>query len=177
MRRLGGAWIAGLLALTGALSGCGVIQEMINDEPRSAEPTTTVTAATFKRPLEMRSVAEVSQKPCATGALAGDDGSCYRLAGETLTIERVKDLQMQPDANSGGFIVLLTLYPEDAKAFGDLTTKLSKEQTPRNQLAVVVDEKVVTAPAVMSPITGGEVQITGSFDRNGAEQLVKRLTG
>lgn len=178
MRRLGVAWIAGLLALTGALSGCGAVRELLNgDEPGSAEPTAAATSATFRQPLELRGVAEVSPKPCATGTLAADDGTCYRLAEETLTVERVKNLETQVDSSSGGYLVLLTLYPDDAKAFGELTRKLSQEETPRNQLAVVVDGKVVTAPAVMSPITGGEVQIVGNFDRAAADQLVKRLTG
>lgn len=178
MRRLGVAWIAGLLALTGALSGCGAVRELINgDEPGSAEPTATATSATFRQPLELRAVTEAGSPPCATGMLAAGDGACYRVAEETLTIERAKDIRTQLDPNAGGFVVLLTLYPEDAKAFGELTRKLSQEEPPRNQLAVIVDEKVVTAPTVMSPITGGEVQIVGNFDRAAADQLVKRLTG
>lgn len=178
MRRLV-SWIAGVLILAVALSGCGIVDrldELVGGDGE-AEPTSSVGPVTLKQPLQIRPVTEVSAQPCASGTLSGTDTACYRLAEETLTIERVKDLDSGVPEGSTDFAIMLTLYPDDAKAFGELTGRLAKEQTPRNQLAVVVGDKVVTAPAVMDAITGGQVQIAGNFTKADAEKLVQQLTG
>lgn len=177
MRRLV-TWIAGVLVLAGVLGSCGIgpgLRELLgeDDEPK---PTSTVTPATFGQPLQLRPVTEIAPAPCASGMVGDAEGAqCYRLAEETLTIERVKDLKTIPPKENPQFAVQLTMYPDDAKAFGELTGRLAKEQTPRNQIAIVVDGKVVTAPAVMGAITGGEIQITGNFSRPDAEKLVEQL--
>jgi preprotein translocase subunit SecD len=52
------------------------------------------------------------------------------------------------------------------------------ELTKRNvqkQIAVVLDNKVVTAPTVQTELTNGEAIITGSKDIKDAQQLAKRL--
>jgi hypothetical protein len=176
MRRLV-TWIAGVLVLAGVLSSCGIgpgLRELFgDDEPK---PTSTVTPATFGQPLQLRPVAEIAPAPCASGMVGDADGAqCYRLADETLTIERVKDIKTVYPKENPDFAVQLTLYPDDAKAFGELTGRLAKEQTPRNQIAIVVDGKVVTAPAVMEAITGGEIQLAGNFSRTDADKLVEQL--
>jgi hypothetical protein len=179
MRRLV-SWIVSVLILSSVLGSCGIgpgLRELFGDDD-DPKPTSTVTPATFGQPLQLRPVTEIAQPPCASGLVAGadaDEASCYRLADETLTIERVKDLEIVYPKENPEFAVQLTLYPDDAKAFGELTGRLAKEQSPKNQIAVVVDGKVVTAPAVMEAITGGDIQITGNFSRPDAEKLIEQL--
>jgi hypothetical protein len=177
MRRLV-TWIAGVVVLAGVLSSCGIgpgLRELFGDD-NDPKPTSTVTPATFSQPLQLRPVTETAPPPCTSGMVGDADGAqCYRLAEETLAIERVKDVKTEIPQGGTDFAVQLRLYPDDAKAFGELTGRLAKEQTPRNQIAIVVDGKVVTAPAVMEAITGGEIQIAGNFSRTDADKLVEQL--
>jgi preprotein translocase subunit SecD len=177
MRRLVG-WIAGVLIFTSALGGCAIVDRLDKLGEGDSKPTATAAAATLSEPLQLRQVTALTPPPCASGQL-GNTGAteCYKLAEESLNIVRVKDIKSGLAKGSTDFGVVVTLYPDDAKAFGELTGRLAKEQPPRNQVAVVVDDKVVTAPAVMEAITGGEIQIVGSFTKKSAEDLVKQLTG
>jgi preprotein translocase subunit SecD len=68
-----------------------------------------------------------------------------------------------------------------AKAFGDLTTKMynqyGKTQSPLDDLAVVLDGKVISFPAInQGPIVGGSAQITGNFDQTSATNLANVLS-
>lgn len=176
MRRLV-SLVVGALVLASALGGCG-IADRLGGGNGDASPSSAVGPAKLSRPLELRAVTQQSAAPCAAGLIADTEGtSCYRLAEEKLTIDEVESIKSGPAQQGTGFVIDLTLNSDDAKAFGDLTGRLSKEQTPRNQVAVVVDGKVVTAPAVMDAITGGQVQIAGNFTKASAEKLVKQLTG
>lgn len=68
--------------------------------------------------------------------------------------------------------VTLDLEPAAARALDDLSAELAG--TGR-QLAVVLDGVVLTAPTVESRITGGQLQITGSFTEEQATALADRL--
>lgn len=54
--------------------------------------------------------------------------------------------------------------------FAELTKKNSQKQ-----LAIVLDDKIVSAPTVQTEITSGEAVITGSKNIKDAQQLAKRL--
>jgi hypothetical protein len=174
MRRLVG-WIAGVLILSSALGGCAVVDRLGGGDD---DAPTASAAGTLSEPLQLRQVTAVAPPPCDSGMLGSTKATeCYQLAEESFNIVRVKDIRSGVAEGSPDFVVMLTLYPDDAKTFGELTARLAKEQEPRNQLAVVVDDKVVTAPVIMDAITGGEVQIVGNFTQQSAADLVKQLTG
>jgi len=59
--------------------------------------------------------------------------------------------------------------------FGTATTKLYSQTSPMNQFAIVLDGKVISAPVVNEPITGGNAQITGSFTADEAQNLARVL--
>jgi preprotein translocase subunit SecD len=72
--------------------------------------------------------------------------------------------------------VNLNFKPAGATAFGNLTTKMynqyGKTQSPLDDLAVVLDGKVISFPAInQGPIVGGSAQITGNFDQSSATSL------
>jgi preprotein translocase subunit SecD len=54
---------------------------------------------------------------------------------------------------------------------------LAANTAPQNQLAIVVRGRVVTAPVVTSPITGGKVEINADFTKQDAEKLAADITG
>src|SRR5262249_50284657 len=57
-----------------------------------------------------------------------------------------------------------------ASRFATATTALVNKQ-----LAIIVDRKVISAPTVQTPITGGSGQITGSFTEQRARDLATQL--
>jgi len=68
--------------------------------------------------------------------------------------------------------------PEVSLKFDDEGTKLFAEITKRNlqkQVAIYIDNQIISAPTVQAEITNGEAVITGNFSTEEAKDLVKRL--
>jgi preprotein translocase subunit SecD len=78
-------------------------------------------------------------------------------------------------ATTGEWAVNLSLDGAGRKAFATSSTRLYGLESPRNQFAIVLDGSVVSAPAINSPITDGNAQITGSFTQNSATTLANQL--
>ena len=74
-----------------------------------------------------------------------------------------------------GWRVDFQLTDEGSKVFADVTSRLVSEPPPKNQLAIVLDRVVISAPRVQSAITGGMGQITGSFTEREAKDLATVL--
>jgi preprotein translocase subunit SecD len=74
----------------------------------------------------------------------------------------------------GRRVVSFALHPAGAQLFADYTT-----QHVREFFAIVLDGRVISAPSIQSPITGGQGQISGGgiggFARQEAEELVNVL--
>lgn len=105
-------------------------------------------------------------------AVEGDaSGVSYSLE-ETAVLEgkHISDarLAFNPDTNEP--IVNFKLDFEGAKRFGDLT-----KQNIGRALAIVLDNKVVTAPVIRSAIPGGSGEISGSFSSATANDLALLL--
>ncbi|MDR1016613.1 MAG: protein translocase subunit SecD [Coriobacteriales bacterium] len=66
------------------------------------------------------------------------------------------------------YAVNITLNGDATKAFGDATTQLAKN---KDQIAILLDKAVQSAPTVNEAITTGQVQITGNYDIDGANAL------
>ena len=69
-----------------------------------------------------------------------------------------------------GWEIQFDLTGEGADAFSEVTTRLQGRQ-----LAIVVDQEVISAPTVQSAITGGSGVITGSFTEARAKDLATQL--
>jgi preprotein translocase subunit SecD len=68
--------------------------------------------------------------------------------------------------------VTITFDDDGAETFEQLTGRLAASG---GQVALVTANEVVSAPTVMAAISGGEVQISGNFDRAAAEELAREL--
>lgn len=79
-------------------------------------------------------------------------------------------------ATGSGWVVDLSFTPSGSAKFAQVTGELAQQPQPANQFAIVVDGNVVSAPAVMSAITGGKAQITGSFSKSEAQALAAAIT-
>jgi len=76
---------------------------------------------------------------------------------------------------AGDWVVQVRLDAGAAKTFAEVTKRVSALGPPLNQLAIVLNGAVVSAPAVQEPISGGVLQITGSFTQQEAEALAASL--
>ncbi len=116
--------------------------------------------------------ASPSASPSSAPSVVPDaDGVQYLLGEPFLTIERIEGGKVEV-TNEGQWVINLSLTDDDAEVFGDWTTGHVGEQA-----ALVVDGEVLFAPSIQSPITGGEVQITGDYTRQEARDLLNRITG
>lgn len=77
---------------------------------------------------------------------------------------------------SNEFAVSLSFDSEGTKAFGEATTRLVNLEAPRNQLAIVLDGRVVSAPTIQTEILDGRAEITGNFTQESAATLANQLS-
>lgn len=87
-----------------------------------------------------------------------------RLDGSVVT-----DAGEQPDPSTGEVTVSLAMNNDGAKAWADMT-KAAYDGGNR-EVAILLDDEVVSAPRVINPITGGNTQITGNFTIDEAKDL------
>jgi preprotein translocase subunit SecD len=76
---------------------------------------------------------------------------------------------------ASGWFVSLDFNGEGATKFGALTQSVTGLAAPQNQVAIVLDGLVVSAPRINEAITGGSAQITGSFSQQEASNLANVL--
>jgi preprotein translocase subunit SecD len=76
---------------------------------------------------------------------------------------------------ASAWYVLLTFNGEGTKAFGALTARVTTLASPQNQVAIVLDGLVVSAPSINEAIPSGNAQITGSFTQLEAQDLANVL--
>jgi preprotein translocase subunit SecD len=132
------------------------------------------------RPLLIQQVVASSAGACGSasggaGVPSLDGTTCYQLvSGLTITDFEKVDVVT---SGTGSWAIRLYLLPPDAVGFERLTTRVYQESPPRNQLAIVVDGKVISSPAVQGPILGGKVQIEGDFTKDAAKHLADKLQG
>jgi preprotein translocase subunit SecD len=155
-----------------------------NDGEPAANPSTPAARTKPSDPaaVEFRRVLAAKPGTCPTPASAGtacdDKGTRYTLGKVELNGSNVSEVKAAIQENgAGGWYVGLTLDAHGAKLFEQLTAALAQQQSPANQLAIVVHGQVVAAPAVQSAIPGGKVQISGSYTRETAQQLADKIIG
>jgi preprotein translocase subunit SecD len=109
-------------------------------------------------------------------ACSNDGAFKYILAGAEVLGRQVATASAGIDPSSGGdWFVSLTFDGEGAKAFGDQTARVFPLTTPLNQVAIVLDGLVVSAPRILGVIRGGTAQITGYFTQVQAQDLANVL--
>ncbi|MET8860261.1 protein translocase subunit SecD, partial [Streptomyces sp. NPDC004579] len=79
------------------------------------------------------------------------------------------------DKRVPGWIVRLDFDSVGGRQFSGMTGSLATNAAPRNQMAVVLDGSVISAPSVGRRLDGGTADIYGSFTRESAEQLAATL--
>jgi SecD/SecF fusion protein len=67
----------------------------------------------------------------------------------------------QPDPTTGEMTVNLRMNNAGAQKWGEMTTKAANDGN--REVAICIDNEVISAPRVNGPIPGGNTQITGNF--------------
>ncbi len=78
-----------------------------------------------------------------------------------MTGDHVVDASANPDPQTNEVAVSLKMDNTGAKIWGQLTTEAAQDNN--REIAIVLDDEVVSAPRVINPILTGDSQITGSF--------------
>ncbi|MDX3655810.1 hypothetical protein PV646_00705 [Streptomyces sp. ID05-26A] len=95
----------------------------------------------------------------------------YDLGPVALDGDRVVKATASP-SEYGGHVVTIEFDPEGARTWSDFTTA-----NVGKQIAILINGRVLSAPSIQSPITGGSTQISGNFTREEADQLARQLVG
>ncbi|WP_344968307.1 protein translocase subunit SecD [Streptosporangium fragile] len=79
------------------------------------------------------------------------------------------------DQTTGEWLVQLSFKGQGPEQWSKVTTTAFNSQAPRNQVAMVLDGVVISAPVIQEPITGGRAQISGGFTQPTADELANQL--
>ncbi|QKV94468.1 hypothetical protein HUT19_24160 [Streptomyces sp. NA02950] len=151
------------------------------DAPRTTTP--------LAEPLRLLPVAASAPGNCPAERPAGGpdayatykdrEGVCYVVRrNDGMNVVEPRSAKAGYDRENGaGHTVTVRFNSRDAARFARLTQELATRQPPENQLAIVRDGRVLSAPSVATSITGGTVVISGSFTRESARQLARDLGG
>ncbi|MYW34528.1 protein translocase subunit SecD [Streptomyces sp. SID2119] len=94
----------------------------------------------------------------------------YVLGPAEVSGSDVDDAKGAIDQQTGEWIVSMEFTSAGAKKFQTITSRLSQQQPPMNQFAIVLDGEVVSAPSVRTALSKN-AQISGSFNQQSAEDL------
>jgi len=73
------------------------------------------------------------------------------------------------------WVIDFVLDSDGTDKFATATREAVNAQSPQNQIAIAVDNKIISNPVVQSPITAGRGQITGNFTEDDAKNLAAVL--
>ena len=100
----------------------------------------------------------------------------YILAPAEVLGRQISKASAGLDAQSGSsWYVSLTFNGEGTTTFGAITSRVTSLAAPLNQVAIVLDGLVVSAPRINEAIPSGNAQITGSFTQLEAQDLANVL--
>lgn len=153
---------AGLLvALAAGTAGCSLLPGGVPDD-----------GAALATPVTLAAVTEIIAGECPSGddnaidtSWPGEDGAaeCTVVsADERINIvDATVRLEPLGESDTTQEAIVLVLGDAASGMVEDLTASIAANEPPQNQMAIVVDGAVVSRPAVMEPITGPEIQVTG----------------
>ncbi|TLP58588.1 excalibur calcium-binding domain-containing protein [Microbispora triticiradicis] len=156
-----------VVVMSGVLGAVAVLMTRNPDAP----PLKQTPVHTLTTPVHFAPVTGVRPAPCeGTDAIPDDKGTTCYLLDPGVTVKTVQKIEEVPD-NDGTYSVRLVLSPSSREEIAQLT-----RDTVKQQLAVVVGEKVVAAPRVAQEITQDSLGIAG-FDKAQADAIIGLLTG
>jgi preprotein translocase subunit SecD len=178
-----------IVELVGQTAELRFRQVLLSGAPAPAAPdTATSTSGLVTEDLKSRFAAfDCTNKSNLQGG-GGDDPnstliSCDRDGTAKYLLAPAKVLGRQVSKASsvldtqggGGWMVLLNFSNSGTTDFGKLTQDVVNLPQPQNQVAIVLDGLVISAPRIISAITAGNAQITGNFTQQTSSDLANVL--
>ncbi|MEU4403515.1 excalibur calcium-binding domain-containing protein [Streptosporangium sp. NPDC023963] len=162
-----------VVLITGVLGTVAVLMTRNPDMPLGGTPPRRLAT-----PLHFAPVTEAKIGPCTIPETYPDDlgQTCYSVAAG-VNVNAVRKIEAIQE-KSGAYSVRIAFAPAFREQINDLTTEAVNEDDPvRQQIAIVVGQKVVAAPRVAQAITDDSLSIAGSFTKEQADAMVVRLLG
>src|SRR3984885_1231901 len=125
------------------------------------------------RMVDMSMTPEQAQDahPQDSEVLPGEQGEPYLVEKRVLVSGAdLTDAQPSFDQQTGQPVVTFRFNSSGARKFADVTSA-----NVGKPFAIVLDNKVISAPVIQTPITGGSGQITGNFTVQSANELAVLL--
>ena len=76
-----------------------------------------------------------------------------------------------------GWSVYVDLSADAAEAFEVATEVAAGSGYPQDQIAIIVDGRIISSPTVIAPISSGDFVVTGKLTEKRAHSLASRLNG
>lgn len=117
--------------------------------------------------LEFRLVAEPGANAADIETLPSEESGSMQVERRVM-VDGADLISAEPgfDQRSGQPIVNFRFNVNGARKFGQVTT-----ENVGKPFAIILDNKIISAPRIISPITGGQGQISGNFTVESANQL------
>jgi preprotein translocase subunit SecD len=97
------------------------------------------------------------------------------VAGETISDASAGTITSSQGVSTGEWAVNIVFNGKGTTEFSKVTTRLVALPQPRNQFAIVLDGRVISAPRTQAAINDGKPQITGNFTQTSAKSLADQL--
>lgn len=162
-----------VVLITGVLGTIAVLMTRNPDMPLGGTPPKRLAT-----PLHFAPVTEAKQGACTIPETYPDDLGqiCYSVE-PGVTVNAVRKIEAIQE-KSGAYSVRIAFAPAFREQINDLTSDAVNEDDPvRQQIAIVVGQKVVAAPRVAQAITDDSLSIAGSFTKEQADAMVVKLLG
>ncbi|MFI8878124.1 protein translocase subunit SecD [Streptomyces sp. NPDC055243] len=116
-----------------------------------------------------------SEQTVACGKNNAGQWEKYVLGPAELNGKDVDDAKATINQQSGAWVVNMDFTGGGSKKFSKTTSKLSQQQPPMNQFAIVLDGEVASAPSVNTTLSAN-AEISGSFTQESAQDLANILS-
>ncbi|MEV0323964.1 protein translocase subunit SecD [Streptomyces sp. NPDC050658] len=116
-----------------------------------------------------------SEQTIACGKNNAGQWEKYVLGPAELNGKDVDDAKAAINQQSGAWVVNMEFTGGGSKKFSKTTGKLSQQQPPMNQFAIVLDGEVASAPSVNQALSSN-AEISGSFTQESAQDLANILS-
>ncbi|MET9622662.1 MULTISPECIES: protein translocase subunit SecD [unclassified Streptomyces] len=162
-------------------SGSASSKPKTSASPEATPPVDPATAALQQKfaalnclDPKQRAAAGEGVLPTDTTVACGKNGAGqwekYILGPAEVDGRDVDDAKGVFDQQRGMWIVNMDFTSSGSKKFQKITGKLSQQQEPQNQFAIVLDGEVVSAPSVRQTLSAS-AEISGSFTQKSAQDL------
>ncbi|MBB4745206.1 hypothetical protein BJY16_008665 [Actinoplanes octamycinicus] len=133
-----------------------------------------------RAPLGLYMVQAVAPGACAPTAADReytDGGECLTVSADGgFTVQQLDRVQVRDESDQGnGWVVAVTFADPDAARFTELTGQVSARPEPGNQLAIVLDKRLLSHPVVLEKLTGGTAVVATRLTEADARALAGEL--